>query len=87
MKIDLFGLKIEINKKNKLSKMGSAAKVEQSKKKIFEAYEEIQNKQLKFSEYRLSKLSGLSINTIKKYRDYIATIRSKDLGLFDDENI
>jgi len=84
MKVNLFGLKIEINEKQKLSELGSAAKVEQSKKKIFEAYEEIQKKQLKFSEYRLAKISGLSINTIKKYRDYIDDIRSKDLGLFDD---
>ncbi len=83
MKLNIFGIKIEINEKNKLSKSGSAAKIGQTKKKIDEAYKEMQQKQLKYSEYRLSKVSGLSINTVKKYRDYIADIRSDYLGLFE----
>jgi len=84
MKLNIFGLKIEINEKDKLSKSGSAAKVEQTKKKLDEALKEIQDKQLKYSEYRVSKVSGLSINTVKKYRDYIANIRTNDLGLFKE---
>ena len=83
MKFNLFGLKIAINEEHNLSKIGSAAKVEQTKRKLDEAYKEIQSKQLKYSEYRLSKISGLSINTVKKYRDYIAQIRENDLGLFE----
>ena len=84
MKLNIFGLKIEINEKDKLSKSGNTAKVEQTKKKIDEALKEMRNKQLNYSEYRVSKISGLSINTVKKYREYISDIRSTDLGLFGE---
>jgi len=83
MKFNIFGLKIDINKGYELSKSGNIAKIEQTKIKIDLALKEIENKQLKYSEYRLSKVSKVSINTIKKYRDYIDNIRSKNSGLFE----
>jgi len=89
MKLEFLGYKIEIAKKTfleseqrALSEMGAEAKRDKSKEKINEALQEIKVKQLKYSEYRLQQLSGLSINTIKKYRDYIENERAKEKGLF-----
>jgi len=58
-------------------------KINTSLKKITEALEKMEAKQVKYSEYALQKESGVSINTIKKYRAEIDTIRSKDRGLFE----
>ena len=88
MRLELFGYILEIKKKDEaeqkqeLSERGAQAKRDRSKEKINEALQEIREKQLKYSEYRLQKISGLSINTIKKYREYIESARAKDKGLF-----
>jgi hypothetical protein len=76
MKFKLFGLEIEIKKKNQLSKMGAEAKKRQSLEKIKNALLRMKEENYKFSEYRLKKISGLSINTIKKYRKEIREIRN-----------
>jgi len=77
MKFKLFGLEIEIKKKNQLSKMGAEAKKRQSLEKIEAGLLAIKNSNYKFSEYRLKKMTGLSINTIKKYRKEIKELRKK----------
>ena len=93
MRLEFLGYIIEIKKKDEaepeqqeLSERGAQAKRDRSKEKIDEALQEIREKQLKYSEYRVQKISGLSINTIKKYREYIeaerAAERAKDKGLF-----
>ena len=90
MRLELFGYILEIKKKDEaepeqqeLSERGAQAKRDRSKEKIDEALQEIREKQLKYSEYRVQKISGLSINTIKKYREYIEAERAKDKGLFN----
>ncbi len=76
MNINIFGFKISIAKKDELSALGAAAKVEQTQEKLFAGYKEILEKNYKYSEYRLAKTSGLSINTVKKYRDHIELIKA-----------
>jgi len=76
MKIKLLGFEIEIKKKNQLSKMGAEAKKRQSLEKIKSALLRMKEENYKFSEYRLKKISRLSINTIKKYRKEIREIRN-----------
>lgn len=91
MKLEFFGYVIEIKKKDEaeqkheqqeLSEQGARAKRDKSREKIDRALQEIRDKQLKYSEYRVQQISGLSINTIKKYRGYIEAERDKDKGLF-----
>lgn len=78
MKISLFGVEIEIKKKEEpLYKKGVEAKKKQSWEKIEKALEEIEKKQKSFSEYQIQKLSGVSINTVKKYREEIKKWREK----------
>ena len=57
--------------------MGAEAKAAQSWQKIRNGLEQIDKQQLDYSEYRLQKLSKVSINTIKKYRKQIAKYRNK----------
>ncbi len=76
MKIKLLGFEIVIKKKNSLTKMGAEAKKRQSLEKIKNALLRMKEENYKFSEYRLKKISGLSINTIKKYRKEIREIRN-----------
>jgi len=89
MKLEFLGYIIEIKKKGdaeqnqELSERGAQAKRDRSKEKIDEALQEIRAKQLKYSEYRVQQISGLSINTIKKYRSYIEAERAKEKGLFE----
>lgn len=76
MRIELFGFVLS-NEKSKLSKIGSTSKVSTTKKKILSALQDIETNNLKYSEYRLQKISRLSINTIKKYRDFIEIEKNK----------
>lgn len=70
MKLKIFGFTIT-NEENKLALNGARAKTDTTKEKLISALQEIENKQLKYSEYKLQKISGVSINTIKKYREFI----------------
>lgn len=72
MKFKIFGFTIS-NENNdlELASLGARAKTTTSKEKISQALKEIERKQIKYSEYKLQKQSGLSINTIKKYRKFI----------------
>jgi hypothetical protein len=77
MKITLGNIQIEIKKKNALSIQGAQAKKKKSLEKIENGLKTIKEKNYKYSEYRLKKVTGLSINTIKKYRNEIAELRKK----------
>ena len=81
-KIKIFGYVITIEREGEKQRKAVKAKVNTSLKKITEALEKMEAKQVKYSEYALQKESGVSINTIKKYRTEIDTIRSKEKGLF-----
>ena len=77
MNINLFGYEIGINKKSeKLENLGSKAKIDNSLNAIKSALDTIENKGLKYSEYRVQQLSGVSINTVKKYRSEIEEYRT-----------
>jgi len=79
MKIKIFGYEIGIKKESdKLEAIGAKAKIDKSLGSIYQALDEISNRGLKYSEYRVQKLSGLSLNTVKKYRDEIAQYRAKN---------
>lgn len=80
MKWTIFGYEIEVKKTDNktLAEQGSEARREASWTKIETALTEIEAKGLKFSEYRVQKLAGVSINTVKKYRDEIAEWRKKN---------
>jgi len=78
MKIKILGYEITLTKeRDSLSTQGANAKIEKSLESIKKALDEIENKGLKYSEYRVQKLSGISINTIKKYRTEIDSYRSE----------
>ena len=88
MKLYIFGFEVEITKqKEKLNlyKLGAGAKRKQSWEKIERALQELQKSQKSMSEYQIQKVSGVSINTVKKYRKQIQewkqenTIKSTDL--------
>jgi retron-type reverse transcriptase len=79
MKINLFGFEFSLNKtKNNLAKQGQKALKDKSLEAIHKALDEIENRGLKYSEYRVQKLSNLSINTVKKYREEIALYRANN---------
>ena len=79
MKLKLFGLEIKINEGKKLNQLGVEAKRKKTLEKLKESLEVMKNSHYKYSEYRLQKISKLSINTIKKYRPEIEKIR-KDIN-------
>ncbi len=81
-KFKIFGYKITIEKEGEKQQKATQAKINTSLKKIQEALEIIDKKQIKYSEYQLQKMSGVSINTIKKYRAEIDSMRSKNKSLF-----
>jgi len=74
-KLQIFGYDIVISKANELQKKASAAKSNTSLKKIENALISMNENELKYSEYLLQKESGVSINTIKKYRFEIEEIK------------
>jgi len=82
IKITLFGYRITIEKEGEKQRKAVKTKVDTSRKKIEEALEKMEAKQVNFSEYALQKESGLSINTIKKYRDFISEKRGQQKELF-----
>ncbi len=82
IKLKIFGYKITIEKEGEKQERATEAKIATSLFKITEALKRMESKQEKYSEYALQKESGVSINTIKKYRAEIDTIRSKEKGLF-----
>lgn len=72
MKIKMFGFEFSIGKeKPKLQELGAKSKTEAVKKRICEALSAMEKQGVSYSEYQLQKQSKLSINTIKKYRDFI----------------
>ena len=74
-KIQILGYEVTISKVNELQKMASAAKSNTALKKIEKALISMNESAVKYSEYALQKESGVSINTIKKYRPEIEKIR------------
>jgi len=78
VKFKIFGFTISNeDSTSELSSTGAKAKTNTSMAKITKALEELEAKQLKYSEYKLQELSGLSINTIKKYRPFIERERER----------
>jgi len=78
MKFSLFGIEIRIGKQElELYEAGAKAKRKKSWEKIKKALDEIEAKQIRYSEYRVQQLSGVSINTVKKYRSEIAEYREQ----------
>jgi hypothetical protein len=69
----LFGFEITRTKSKgtELAKAGTVSRQENVKKKLIEGIREIKEKELKYSNYRLQKITNVSINTIKKYKDFI----------------
>jgi len=79
MKLKIFGYEFSFTKhKNNLAKQGQKALTDRSLERIYQALDEIENRGLKYSEYRVQKLSKISINTVKKYRVEIAEYRVKN---------
>ena len=76
-KFKFFGYKITIEKEGEKQKKATQAKISTTMKKIERGIKNLQKKNVKYSEYKLQKETGLSINTIKKYRSYIQTLQSK----------
>ena len=84
MKFDLFGYTFKVGKqKDELYMLGAEAKKTQVWNKIKKGLDHINQYQLDYTEYKLQKASGVSINTIKKYRKEIEDYRAKySFGLF-----
>jgi len=82
IKFKIFGYKITIEREGEKQQKAVQTKINTSLKKINDALLIMEKKQIKYSEYALQKESGVSINTIKKYRTQIDSIRSKQKGLF-----
>jgi len=82
IKFKILGYKITIEKEFEKQQKARQAKINTSLKKIEEAIKQLDKRQAKYSEYALQKESGVSINTIKKYRKEIDIIRSKNKSLF-----
>ena len=75
---NLFGYEFKFHKETrKLHSIGAEAKTNQSWEKIKDGLDQIEARQIKYSEYRLQKVSGVSINTIKKYRYKISQYRGQ----------
>jgi len=73
----LFGIEIRKARKEqeKTPNKGAEARKQAAWEKIERALEEIDKRQLNFTEYQIRKLSGVSINTVKKHREEIAAWR------------
>jgi len=83
MKWKIFGYELSLTKLSEkkgetLAKQGQKALTDKSLTAIYSALDEIENRGLKYSEYRVQKLSGISINTVKKYRTEIEEHRAKN---------
>lgn len=80
MKIKIWKYEFSLKRadQNSLAAQGQTALRNRSLTSIYRALDEIENKGLKYSEYRVQKLSGLSLNTVKKYRPEIEAYRAKN---------
>ena len=74
-KIQILGYEVTIAKVNELQKKASTAKSSTALKKIEKALISMNENGVKYSEYALQKESGVSINTIKKYRTEIENLK------------
>jgi len=78
MKFNIFGYEFTlIPASETLQAQGARTKKKQSWEKIKNTLDEMEKRHAIYSEYQLQKESGLSINTIKKYRSQIAEYREK----------
>ena len=76
MKFKLFNHEITITPADETStSKATAAKVNTSLKKIEKGLISMNEMNVKYSEYTLQKHSGVSINTVKKYRDEIEKMK------------
>ena len=78
MKFNIFGYEFSlIPKSETLQAQGARTKKKQSWDKIKEALDDMERRHMQYSEYQLQQQSGLSINTIKKYRSEIEEYRKQ----------
>jgi len=78
MKFNIFGYEFTfISESETLQAQGARTKKKQSWEKIKDTLDDMEKRHVIYSEYQLQKESGLSINTIKKYRPQIAEYREK----------
>jgi hypothetical protein len=78
MKFNIFGYKFRlIPESQTLQAMGARTKKKQSWDKIKETLDDMERRHAPYSEYQLQKQSGLSINTVKKYRSEIEDYRKQ----------
>lgn len=77
IKLKFFGYKITIEKEGEKQKKATQAKVNATMQKIKQGLETLKKENVKYSEYKLQKITGLSINTIKKYRSYIQDLQKQ----------
>ena len=78
MKFNIFGYKFTlIPESETLQAQGARTKKKQSWEKIKEALDDMEKRHMQYSEYQLQQQSGLSINTIKKYRSEIEEYRKQ----------
>lgn len=78
MKFNIFGYELTlIPQSETLQAQGARTKKKQSWEKIKDTLDDMEKRHVIYSEYQLQKESGLSINTIKKYRSQIAEYREK----------
>ncbi len=78
MKFNIFGYEFTLVPKSQtLQAQGARTKKKQSWDKIKETLDAMEKRHATYSEYQLQQESGLSINTIKKYRDEIEEYRKQ----------
>ena len=78
MKFSIFGYEFSlIPKSETLQAQGARTKKKQSWDKIKETLDDMEKRHMQYSEYQLQQQSGLSINTIKKYRSEIEEYRKQ----------
>ena len=78
MKFNIFGYRFSLVPESQtLQAKGARTKKKQSWDKIKETLDDMERRHMKYSEYQLQQQSGLSINTIKKYRSEIEEYRKQ----------
>ena len=78
MKFNIFGYRFSLVPKSQtLQAIGARTKKKQSWDKIKETLDDMEKRHTTYSEYQLQQQSGLSINTIKKYRSEIEEYRKQ----------
>lgn len=78
MKFNIFGYKFRlIPESQTLQAIGARTKKKQSWDRIKETLDDMEKRHMLYSEYQLQQQSGLSTNTIKKYRSEIEEYREK----------